>query len=41
MVKLTSDLINSSMQRINPVRDRELSLRGKEKENPNIFSYFL
>ncbi|KAK3930129.1 U2 small nuclear ribonucleoprotein A' [Frankliniella fusca] len=28
MVKLTPDLINQSMQYINPVRDRELDLRG-------------
>lgn len=30
MVKLTPELINSSMQYINPCRDRELDLRGKE-----------
>lgn len=29
MVKLTPELINSSMQYINPCRDRELDLRGK------------
>lgn len=29
MVKLTPDLIQQSMQYINPVRDRELDLRGK------------
>lgn len=29
MVKLTPELINSSMQFINPCRDRELDLRGK------------
>nr|CAD7417078.1 unnamed protein product [Timema poppensis] len=29
MVKLTPDLIQQSMQFINPVRDRELDLRGK------------
>jgi len=28
MVKLTPDLIEQSMQYINPVRDRELDLRG-------------
>lgn len=28
MVKLTPELINSSMQFINPCRDRELDLRG-------------
>lgn len=28
MVKLTPDLIQQSMQYINPVRDRELDLRG-------------
>lgn len=28
MVKLTPELINSSMQYINPCRDRELDLRG-------------
>lgn len=28
MVKLTPDLIQSSMQYINPVKDRELDLRG-------------
>lgn len=31
MVKLTPELINSSMQYINPCRDRELDLRGKSK----------
>jgi hypothetical protein len=29
MVKLTPDLIEQAMQYINPVRDRELDLRGK------------
>lgn len=29
MVKLTPELINQSMQFINPCRDRELDLRGK------------
>lgn len=29
MVKLTPELINASMQYINPCRDRELDLRGK------------
>jgi len=29
MVKLTPDLIQQSMQYTNPVRDRELDLRGK------------
>lgn len=29
MVKLTPELINSSMQYMNPCRDRELDLRGK------------
>lgn len=29
MVKLTAELIQSSMQYINPVKDRELDLRGK------------
>lgn len=29
MVKLTPELINQSMQYINPCRDRELDLRGK------------
>jgi len=28
MVKLTPELIEQSMQYINPVRDRELDLRG-------------
>ncbi|XP_021966335.1 U2 small nuclear ribonucleoprotein A' [Folsomia candida] len=28
MVKLTPDLINNCIQRINPIRDRELNLRG-------------
>lgn len=28
MVKLTPDLIQQSMQYINPVKDRELDLRG-------------
>lgn len=31
MVKLTAELIQSSMQYINPVKDRELDLRGKQK----------
>ncbi|PSN34260.1 putative U2 small nuclear ribonucleoprotein A' [Blattella germanica] len=30
MVKLTPDLIQQSMQYINPVRDRELDLRGRK-----------
>lgn len=30
MVKLTPDLIQNSMQYINPVKDRELDLRGNE-----------
>lgn len=34
MVKLTPELINSSMQCINPCRDRELDLRGN-----NIYNY--
>lgn len=29
MVKLTPELIGQAMQFINPVRDRELDLRGK------------
>lgn len=29
MVKLTAELIQNSMQYINPVKDRELDLRGK------------
>lgn len=29
MVKLTPELINQSMQYMNPCRDRELDLRGK------------
>lgn len=29
MVKLTAELIQNSMQFINPVKDRELDLRGK------------
>lgn len=29
MVKLTAEIIQSSMQYINPVKDRELDLRGK------------
>lgn len=29
MVKLTPELINNSLQYINPVRDYELDLRGK------------
>lgn len=28
MVKLTSDLINNSVSRLNPLKDRELVLRG-------------
>lgn len=31
MVKLTPELINQSMQYMNPCRDRELDLRGKCK----------
>jgi len=31
MVKLTPELIEQSMQYINPVRDRELDLRGLEE----------
>lgn len=30
MVKLTTELINSCMQYINPCRDRELDLRGND-----------
>lgn len=37
MVKLTPELINSSMQYINPCRDRELDLRGKK--NLRFYSY--
>lgn len=29
MVKLTAEIIQSSLQYINPVKDRELDLRGK------------
>lgn len=29
MVKLTAEIIQNSMQYINPVKDRELDLRGK------------
>lgn len=32
MVKLTPDLIQQSMQYINPVKDRELDLRGMYNE---------
>lgn len=32
MVKLTPELIEQSMQYINPVRDRELDLRGLLEE---------
>lgn len=31
MVKLTPELINQSMQYMNPCRDRELDLRGNYK----------
>lgn len=34
MVKLTAELIEQSAQYTNPVRDRELDLRGKY---PNIY----
>lgn len=30
MVKLTAEIIQNSMQFINPVKDRELDLRGKQ-----------
>lgn len=30
MVKLTAELIQNSMQFINPVKDRELDLRGNK-----------
>lgn len=33
MVKLTPELIQQSMQYINPVRDRELDLRGESDIN--------
>lgn len=33
MVKLTPELIAQSHQYINPVRDRELDLRGKSNKN--------
>lgn len=29
MVKLTAEIIQNSLQYINPVKDRELDLRGK------------
>ena len=35
MVKLTSELIEDSYQYVNPVREYELSLRGKLKGNIN------
>lgn len=33
MVKLTTELIMNSFQFINPVKDRELDLRGKRQPN--------
>lgn len=33
MVKLTPELIQQSVQRMNPVKDRELILRGKSNES--------
>lgn len=36
MVKLTPELINQSMQYINPCRDRELDLRGNAKNTVNV-----
>lgn len=40
MVKLTPDLINNCIQRINPIRDRELNLRGCFSDTLQ-FVYFL
>lgn len=37
MVKLTPELINSSMQYINPCRDRELDLRGMYRNGDACF----
>lgn len=36
MVKLTAELIQNSMQYINPVKDRELDLRGKINPNSRV-----
>jgi U2 small nuclear ribonucleoprotein A' len=38
MVKLTPDLIQQSMQYINPVRDRELDLRGNIGVDSNLYN---
>jgi len=38
MVKLTTELIMNSYQFINPVKDRELDLRGNETINVNVMS---
>jgi hypothetical protein len=40
MVKLTPDLIQQSMQYINPVRDRELDLRGNIDVDSNLYNRF-
>jgi hypothetical protein len=41
MVKLTPDLIQQSMQYINPVRDRELDLRGNIVVDSNMYNSIL
>jgi hypothetical protein len=41
MVKLTPDLIQQSMQYINPVRDRELDLRGNIGVDSNLYNSIL
>lgn len=39
MVKLTPELIEQSMQYINPVRDRELDLRGLLRTKSVVITY--
>lgn len=36
MVKLTAEIIQNSMQYINPVKDRELDLRGKDAVKKDV-----
>lgn len=38
MVKLTAEIVQNSMQYINPVKDRELDLRGKDAAKKLYFT---
>lgn len=40
MVKLTAELIQNSMQYINPVKDRELDLRGTSCLNMHLQVFY-